>query len=154
MKISQQFLWRIFNRDAELAVKSSNAALFYLEQEKKRRRWTPTITIGPRSLVTKNLITKICGAKNYPPLPLLEDNKTLRNLTEVRAKSPLFKVAAGALAEKFYELKREIKEAIAKEKSKIPPDHILYRIESTTEILPEEKEPAEILDTKELSDKL
>lgn len=132
-----------------------NAATNYLSEPKKSRRWTPTITIGPRSTTTQELIKNICNNKNYPPLPILADNKELRQLNQPREKSPLFKVAASAIQLKFQGLKSEIKEAIKQEKEKtfVGPNDYPLKIESTDDHLPEEIQP-EILDTKELSSTL
>lgn len=149
--IKTDYLWK------ELAAckQQVNAATNYLSEPKKSRRWTPTITIGPRSTITQELIKNVCAAKSYPPLPLLDDNKALRRLNQPREKSPLFKVAASALSSKYNSLKTEIKEAIEQEKNKqfIANTDLPLRIESTSEPLPLEVQP-EILDTKELSSTL
>lgn len=95
-------------------------------------------TIGPQNLITKVLIAKI----NLPPLPLLASNKALRESMRPREKSPLFKIAASAINNKYQFLKAELAEALEQEKAKVfvgPNDYPL-RIESTEDALPEEKE--------------
>lgn len=139
-----KFLWS----EILACKKQVNSALEYLESPKKKRRWTPTITIGPKTVATKDLILKVCSSNNYPSLPLLKDNKELREKTIKREKSPLFKVAKNAILEEFYKLKSELKEAIKQEKNKNPLPKILYRLEPCKEEPKEEKE----IDTKDLSD--
>lgn len=126
-----------------------NAATNYLSEPKKSRRWTPTICIGPRSTITQSLIKNVCNGKDYPPLPILANNKELRRLNQPREKSPLFKVAASAVQLKYQSLKSEIKEAIREEKSKQPPEHILYRLEPCFDEIKNET-----LDTGKLSSTL
>lgn len=136
-------LWERIDKQVEKAIVG---ALDYLTTVKRRNRWTPTITIGPRSTTTQSLIKSICNGKDYPPLPILANNKELRRLNQPREKSPLFKVAASAISLKYNSLKNEIKEAIREEKSKQPPENILYRLE------PYFDEPKkETLDTAKLS---
>lgn len=147
-----KFLWK----ELSACKQQVNSALEYLEQPKKRHRWTPTICFGPRSTTTQELIRKICSSKTYPPLPILLDNKELREQTKPREKSPLFRVASSAISLKYSNLKAEIKAAIQEEKEKTFISNVEFplRIESTSDTLPEEKELAETLDTEELSDKL
>ncbi len=148
--MTTKYLWK----ELSACKKQVNSALEYLEQPKKKRRWTPTITVGPRSIATKKLIVRVCNSPNYPPLPILKSNAELRKTIQPREKSPLFRVAASAISLKYKNLEKQIKEAIKEEKSKVPPDHILYRLEPCFDEPKEEKEVAEILDTAELSDKL
>lgn len=155
MKTNTNYLWQLFNKEKDAQFQASNAAdnyfVFLGKEGRLNKRFKKTVTLGPKSLATKEFIWRITSAADYPPLPKLESNKELRKLNEPRAKSPLFKVIASKVSEKYNSVKSEVSKAIAEEKSKVPADHILYRLEYTTEILPEEKEPAEILDTKELS---
>lgn len=61
-----------------------------------------------------------------PPLPLLLNNKELRESLESRRKSPLFRIVAASIATKAKNLKEEIKAA-----QKINPIEypVLYRLE-------------------------
>lgn len=119
-----------------------NSAFFYLDEPKKRRKWTPLVTIGPKTQITKKIVEKVTSNKDYPPIPLFADNKELRNQMKIREKSPLFKIAASAISRKYYDWCMEIFDAIEQEKSKqfIGPNDFPLRIESTDEELPEEKE--------------
>lgn len=155
MKTNIKYLWKTFNKEIDCAVESVNSAQDYLDEPKKRR-WTPVICFGPRSVTTKELIARICKAPNYPPIPFFADNKELREQNKPREKSPLFRVAASAISFKYENLKKQLSAAIQEENSKVfvANSELPLRIESTSDILPEEKEPAETLDTKGLSDKL
>lgn len=131
-----KYLWK----EISACKQQMNAASNYLDEPKKRRRWTPLITIGPKTIATKDLIIRVCGDKNYPMLPLLADNKDLREQTKTREKSPLFRVAASAISLKYNSLKTELKTAIAEEKSKDFPPQVLYRLEPFNGEIKEEKE--------------
>lgn len=110
-------------------IKVIDAALSYLEEPKKRRKWTPTITIGPKTLITKKVISKL----KLPPLPLMISNKELRENMKDREESPLYKIAAFAISEKFNSIKKEIKTAIKEENAKEMSPQILYRLEPESE---------------------
>jgi hypothetical protein len=115
-----------------------NAAFYYLDEPKKRKKFTRLVCIGPKTITTKELIGRI----NFPPLPLLAGNKALRESLKPREKSPLFKIVASAIGSKYYDLKEQISDAIQQEKEKAfcgINDYPL-RIESTEDALPEEKE--------------
>lgn len=154
MKTKIEYLWHLFNKEVDCAVESVNSAQNYLDEPKKRRHSTPMVCFGPRSILTKELIVRVCNSSNYPPLPILKSNAELRKTIQPREKSPLFRIAASAISLKYNNFKKEIKKAIEEEKSKAPPDHILYRLEPCFDEPKEEKEVAEILDTSKLSDKL
>jgi hypothetical protein len=140
MKTKIEYLWHLFNKEVDCAVESVNSAQNYLDEPKKRRRWTPMVCFGPRSVLTKELIVRVCKSQNYPPIPLLADNKELRDQNKPREKSPLFRIAASAISLKYNNFKKEVKKAIEEEKSKAPPDHILYRLEPCFDEPKEEKE--------------
>ncbi len=119
-------------------VRAINAAVDYLDEPKRQKKFRRLVCIGRQTIATKELIERI----NLPPLPLLVGNKTLRESMKVREKSPLFKVVASAIGSKYQFLKEEITDAIQQEKEKVfvGQNDFPLRIELTDDNLSEEQE--------------
>ncbi len=108
--------------DRQVSVGQVNKAFDYLLEIKNRpKKRSEFLCIG-RGHKTRKFLKDF----KLPPLPLLRDNLDLRTSLKPREKSPLFRVAAAAIAAKARNLNEQIKEA-----RKVLPSNnsILYRLE-------------------------
>lgn len=104
-------------------VRQVNAALFYLDIEKKEKKRAKYLCLG-RDSKTREFLSKLV----LPPIPLLMDNVDLRNSLKPREKSPLYRVVAAAWACKFKNLGDEVKAAL-KDQASQSTYPVLYRLE-------------------------
>jgi len=104
-------------------VRQVNAALFYLDIEKKEKKRAKYLCLG-RDAKTREFLSKLV----LPPIPLLADNVDLRNSLKPREKSPLYRVLAAACVYKFKSVKEEIKTAL-KDQTNQQTYPVLYRLE-------------------------
>lgn len=108
--------------DRQVFVSEVNRASDYLLSDKERpKKITPYFCLG-RGHKTRVFIKQL----NLPPIPLFQDNIELRESLKPRAKSPLFRVVAAAIASKTNDLKEQIKAA---QKLDAPTHSVLYRLE-------------------------